>query len=62
MRCEERSGVRGVGVRVRTRGRRGSESLGRDREGEGGRVGLKVGFVEFAGPRLPLVRVGLLGG
>jgi len=51
----------GVG-RVRTRGRRGSESLGRDREGEGGRVGLRVGFVEFAGPRLPLVRVGLRGG
>ena len=48
--------------RVRMRGRRGSESLGRDREGEGGRVGPKVGFVEFAGPRLPLVRVGLLGG
>jgi hypothetical protein len=44
------------------RGLRGNESLGRNREGGGGRVGLKVGFVEFAGPRLPLVRVGLLGG
>jgi hypothetical protein len=40
-------------------GRRGSESLGRDREGEGGRVGLRVGFVEFAGPRPLLARVGL---
>ena len=53
----------GVGVgRVRMHGRRGSESLGRDREGEGGRVGLKVGFVEFVEPRLPLARVGLRGG
>ena len=50
------------GGRVRTRGRRGSESLGRDREGEGGMVGLRVGFVEFAGPRRQLVRVGLRGG
>ena len=48
--------------RVRTHGRRGSESLGRDREGEGGRVGLKVWFVEFVELQLPLARVGLRGG
>jgi hypothetical protein len=61
--CEERRGGRGVGgVRVQTRESRESESLGRDREGEGGRVRLRVGLVGFAGPPPLRVRVGLRGG
>ena len=37
-------------------------SPGRDREGGGGRVGPRVGFVKFGGPRPQPVRVGPRGG
>jgi hypothetical protein len=48
--------------RGRMRGWQGSGWRGRDREGGGGRVGLRVEFVKFGGLRRRLVRVGLLGG